>query len=174
MTTSTYFTELLGIPNERALAAIENVERSAQVMRAAATLHEIRRMAYAARVDEASWTSLSDLDKLWWAQVSALKLLPEGAWRQHEWGEIQLRFSALRLDELPPSVMLHFYWPQALAIVHAMSQPGASIESISRSAFEATSQGPYENGDPDILEGTTRVTTVVLHALGAADGIIGV
>ena len=174
MSTNTYFTELLGIPNERALAAIQNVERSAQVMRAAATLHEIRRMAYAARVDEESWTSLSDLDKLWWTQAQALNLLPEGAWRGHAWGEVQLRFSALRLDELPPSVMLHFYWPQALAIVHAMSLPGATIETISRVAFEATLQGKYESADPDILEGTRRVTTVVLHALGAADGIIGV
>ena len=174
MSTNTYFTELLGIPHERALTAIANVEHSAQVMRAAATLHEIRRFAYAARIDESSWTSLSDLDKPWWVQVSALKLLPDGAWRQHEWGEIQLRFAALRLDELPPSVMLHFYWPQALAIVHAMSIPGASIQSISRAAFEGTAQGKYESADPDILEGTRRVTTVVLHALGAADGIIGV
>lgn len=174
MTTNTYFTELLGVPHERALSAIENIERSAQVMRAAATLHEIRRVAYSGRDDEGSWTSLSDLDKLWWAQVQALQLLPEGAWRQHEWGEVQLRFAALRLDELPPSVMLHFYWPQALAIVHAMSKPGATIETISRAAFEATAQGKYESADPDILAGTRRVATVVLHALGAADGIIGV
>ena len=173
MSTNTYFTELLGISHERALIAIENIERSAQVTRAAATLHEIRRIAYANRPEEASWTSLSDLDKLWWKQASAINLLPEGTWREHEWGEVQLRFPALRLDQLPPSVMLHFYWPQALAIVHAMSNPGASIESISRAAFEATAQGPYEKADPDILEGTRRVTTVVLHALGAAEGIIG-
>lgn len=174
MTTNTYFTEILGISHERALSAIAHVERSAQTMRAAATLHEIRRATYAGRTDESSWTSLSDLDKVWWAQVSALKLLPEGAWRQHEWGEVQLRFSALRLDELPPSAMLHFYWPQALAIVHAMSLPAASIESISRAAFDATAQGKFEDADPDILEGTRRVTKVVLCALGAADGITGV
>lgn len=174
MTTNTYFTELLGIPQDRALTAIANIERSAQVMRAAATLHEIRRVAYAGRTDEGSWTSLSDLDKLWWKQAEGLNLLPEGAWRQHEWGEVQLRFSALRLDELPPSVILHFYWPQAVAIVHAMSQPDATIETISRAAFEATGQGSYDGADPDILSGTRRVATVVLHALGAADGIIGV
>ena len=170
----TYFTELLGISHERALTAIEDIERGAQVARAAATLHEIRRIAFAQRTDEASWTTLSDLDKRWWAQVSALQMLPEGSWRQHEWGEVQLRFAALRLDQLPPSVMLHFYWPQALAIVHAMTQPNADIVSISRAAFEATAQGKYDEADPDILAGTRRVTTVVLYALGAADGIIGV
>ena len=174
MNNTTYFTELLGVPHEQAMVSIEHIERSAQTMRAAATLHEIRRAAYAARVDETSWTSLSDLDKLWWAQVSSLQMLPEHSWRQHDWGEVQLRFSALRLDQLPPSVMLHFYWPQALAIVHAMAQPGASIATISRAAFEATSQGAYENADQDVLEGTKRVTTVVLHALGAADGIVGI
>lgn len=174
MSTNTYFTEILGIPHERALSAIANIEHSAQVMRAASTLHEIRRVAYAAHADESSWTSLSDLDKPWWAHVSAMRLLPVEAWRQHEWGEVQLRFGALRLDELPPSVILHFYWPQALAIVHSMSKPGATIETIARAAFEATSQGAYESADPDILEGNRRVSTVVLHALGAADGIIGV
>ena len=171
---TTYFTELLGIPDNNAREAIADIEHSAQVMRAAATLHEIRRFAYASRPDEASWTTLSELDKLWWAQVSALQMLPQASWRQHAWGEVQLRFGALRLDQLPPSVMLHFYWPQALAIVHAMTIPGASVESISRAAFEASGQGSYTQADKDVLEGTRRVTTVVLHALGAADGIIGV
>ncbi len=170
----TYFTELLGISHERALLAIEGIEHGAQVARAAATLHEIRRIAFAQRTDEGSWTSLSDLDKRWWAQASSLQLLPEGSWRQHDWGDVQLRLAALRFDQLPPSVILHFYWPQALAIVHAMALPGADIASISRAAFEATAQGKFEEADPDILAGTQRVTTVVLHALGAADGIIGV
>lgn len=174
MSNSTYLTELLGIPNERAMQAIENIEHSAQVTRAAATLHEIRRAMTSHHNEEEGWTSLSDLDKRWWVQVSSMGLLPSASWREHEWGEVQLRMASLRFDQLPPSVMLHFYWPQALATVHAMSKPGATIDSIARAAFESVNTQSYESTDPDIVEGTRRVTTVVLHALGAAEGLIGI
>lgn len=171
MTTTNYFTELLGVDGPTSLQMIESIERSLQTARAAATLHEFGCHAYSELPEHEAWRPLSELDKEWWLRVSERGMLPQGSWRENGLGAVQISPWKLRFDQLPPSVMLHFYLPQASAILHAMAQPGVSLESISKAAFETMYGGSYEDAEDEIKLGFRKVSALVVHALGVADAI---
>lgn len=168
---TTYLTTLLGVDEHESSSIIENIEKSVCVARAAATLHEFRRHAYQNLSEQDVWKPLSELDKLWWVQVSALGNLPQGSWRENGHGDVQIRQTRLRLDQLPPSVMLHFYWPQAIAMVHAIEQPGATIESVAKAGYDAITHGGYDEAVDAIKQGVRKVATLVIHALSSGAAV---
>jgi len=143
--------------NADALQIVKNVEDGQHVWKICAALHEICKSL----TPEQAWRKLSPLDSRWWVSMGHGSYFQPGVIRKLLSNGWEIQTSALLAEDLPPSLVFTWYWPQALAFVIGIKN-NEDKEKIAASMFDAVHSTRFMEASPDIQDGMINVVEMLL------------